>query len=111
MVQNLPEVKPKSTLLRVSSIATPLQEASISNIPARAEASKAGTGSSQQPGNAGSSKQGETTTTGTYKETLTNIKVFKETCPKEKLTEGDQDSVLEAFQPPSAGGLEALVNH
>jgi hypothetical protein len=76
---------------------------STANILARAEASKAGTGSSQQPGNAGSSKQGETPTStfkrprsegstptevartlkrprdskgpGTYKEALTNIKV------------------------------------
>jgi hypothetical protein len=78
VVQNLPEVKPKTTLLGVSSIDTLPQEASTSNTPAvgeglghlvsgvgglsvcarrklknaRAEASKAGTGSSQQLGNA-----------------------------------------------------------
>jgi hypothetical protein len=36
---------------------------------------------------------------GTYIEALTNIKVviFKETYPEEKLTEGDQDSILEAL--------------
>jgi hypothetical protein len=36
---------------------------------------------------------------GTYKESLTNIKaaIFKETYPEEKLTEGDQDSILEAL--------------
>jgi hypothetical protein len=81
---------------------------------ARDEASKAGTGSSQQPGNSGSSKQGKPPTSTfkrprsevstptemartlkrprDYKEALTNIKVaiFKETYPEEKLTKGDQ---------------------
>jgi hypothetical protein len=31
---------------------------------------------------------------GTYKEALTNI---KDTCPEDKLTEDDQDSILEAL--------------
>ncbi|PNF41014.1 hypothetical protein B7P43_G08808 [Cryptotermes secundus] len=92
---------------------------------ARDGASKAGTGGSQQPGNVDSPKQGETPTgtfkrprsegstptelaralkrprdskgSGTYKEALANIKVaiFKETYPEDKLTEGDQDSILE----------------
>jgi hypothetical protein len=62
MVQNLTEAKPKTTLLGVRSTDTPLQGGSISNTPARAEASKAGTGSNQQLGNAGSFKQGETPT-------------------------------------------------
>jgi hypothetical protein len=57
--KNLPDAKPKTTLLRDSSTDTPLQGASTSKTPARAETSKAGTGSSQQPGNAGSFKQGK----------------------------------------------------
>jgi hypothetical protein len=59
VVQNLPEAKPKATLLGVGSTDTPLHGASTSNTPARAEASEAGTGSSHQPGNSGSFKQGE----------------------------------------------------
>jgi hypothetical protein len=93
VVRNLPEVKPRTPLLGVSSTDTPLQGASTSSIPtvgerlghlvsgvgglhlaktvmsgcarwklkkARAKASEAGTGGSQQPGNAGAPKQGET---------------------------------------------------
>jgi hypothetical protein len=44
VVQNLPETKQKTTLLRVGSTDTPQQGASTANTPARAEASKAGTG-------------------------------------------------------------------
>jgi hypothetical protein len=127
VVQNLPEAKPKTSLLGVGSTDTPLQGASTSDTPIRAEASKAGTRSSQQPGNAGLSKQGEIPTgtfkwprsegsiptemartlkrprdfkgPGTYKEALPNIKVaiFKDTYPEDKLTEDDQDSILEAL--------------
>jgi hypothetical protein len=86
---------------------------------ARAGASKAGTGGIQQPGNAGAPKQGEIPIEGstptettrtpkrprdskgpeTYKEALTNIKiaVFRETYPEDKLTEDDQNSILEAL--------------
>jgi hypothetical protein len=92
---------------------------------AKAMASKAGTEGIQQPGNAGAPKQGETLTEtpkrprsegstptemarptkrsrnstgrGTYKEALTNIKIaiLKLTYPEDKLTEDDQDSILE----------------
>jgi hypothetical protein len=92
---------------------------------ARARASEAGTGGIQQPANVSTSKQGETTTKtlksprsegsiptetarapkrprdskgpGTYMEALTIIKVaiFRETYPEDKLTEDNQNSILE----------------
>jgi hypothetical protein len=159
VVRNLPEVKPRTPLLGVSSTYTPLQGTSISSIPtageglghllfgvgglrlvkkawsgcarrklkkASARASEAGTGGIQQPGNVGAPKQGETSTetfqrprsegstptetarspkkkprdssgSGTYKETLTNIKIaiFRETYPEDKLTEDDQNCILD----------------
>jgi hypothetical protein len=91
----------------------------------KARASKAGIGGIQQSGNASAPKQGETLTEtfnrqrsegsipsrtlrppkkpgdsseqGNYKEVLTNIKIaiFKETYPEDKLTEHDQESILE----------------
>jgi hypothetical protein len=94
---------------------------------ARAKASEEGSGGIQQSGNAGAPKQGEppnenlkrprsegSTPTetarapkrprdskgpGTYKEALTNIKIaiFRETYPEDKLTEDDQNSILEAL--------------
>jgi hypothetical protein len=93
VVKHLPEVKPRSPLLRVSSTDTSLQGASTPSIPtareglghpvsgvgglrlakkalsgcarwklkkAKARASEAGTGGIQQPGNAGATKQGQT---------------------------------------------------
>jgi hypothetical protein len=90
-----------------------------------ARASKAGTGGIQQPGNASMPKQGETSTKtpkrprsggsipkemarapkrprdssgpGTNKEAPTNIKtaIFRETYPEDKLTEEDQNYILE----------------
>jgi hypothetical protein len=90
---------------------------------ARARASEAGTGGIQQPANAGAPKQGETlnrprsegsTSTQTarapkmpmdskgpraYKEAVINIKIaiFRETYPEDKLTEDDQNSILEVM--------------
>jgi hypothetical protein len=90
---------------------------------ARARASEAETGGIQQPGNAGAPKQGETlkrprsegstpTQTarapkrprdskgpGTYKEAVTNIKIaiFREKYAEDKLTEDDQNSILEVL--------------
>jgi hypothetical protein len=151
-VRNLPKVKPRTTLLGVSSTDTPLQGASTSSIPtgqvvsgvgglrlakkalsgctrrklkeARARASEAGTRGIQQPGNAGTPKQGGTSTetirrprsegrtpTETarapkrptdfrgpeiYKEALTSTKiaVFRETYPEDKQTENDQNFIL-----------------
>jgi hypothetical protein len=87
---------------------------------------QAGTGGTQQPGNKGVPKQGETLTRtsnrprlqgrtptkrvrppkrprkssgpGTYKDALTNINIaiFKENHPEDKLTENEQDHILEA---------------
>jgi hypothetical protein len=92
---------------------------------AKAEASEAETGDIQQTGNASALKKGDTSTEtpqrprsegsthtetarppkrprdssgpGYYKEALTNIKIaiFKETYPEDKLTEHDQESILE----------------
>jgi hypothetical protein len=91
----------------------------------KAKASQAGTGGIQQPGNGGMSKQGETPTgaskrprsedstptesvrplkrprdssgPGTCREALTNIKIaiLKENYPEDKLTEDDQEHILE----------------
>jgi hypothetical protein len=92
---------------------------------ARAGASEAGTGGTQQPGNASMPKQGETSTEslkrprsegsnptetarvpkrlrnssgpGTYMEAVTNIKIsiFWETYPEDRLMEDNQDCILE----------------
>jgi hypothetical protein len=86
---------------------------------AKAEASVARTGGTQQPGHAHSYKKGETPTgtpkrprmevnpptvrsqpqkgPGTYKEALTSFKVaiFRETYSEDKITEEDRDSILE----------------
>lgn len=159
LVQNLPEAKPETTPLGVSSTDIPLQGASTSSIPtvgeglgpqvpvvsgfrlvkklsgcarrkrkmAGARPSEAGTGGIQQPGIAASPKQGETPTRTfkrprseertptemsralkrsrdakgpeTYNETVTNVKVaiFRETYPEDKLTEGDQNSILDVL--------------
>jgi hypothetical protein len=88
---------------------------------ASARAIEAGTWGIQQPANAGVPKQGETSTEtlkrplqkrpehqkgpgtlkgpGTYKEALTNVKIaiFRETYPEDKLTEDDQNSILEVL--------------
>jgi hypothetical protein len=113
---------------------------------ARATANKVETGSIQQPGNAGTPKQGETLTEnfkrpmsegsnptaetasspkrprdssgpGTYKETLTNIRVaiFKETYPEGKITEDDQNYILEelgrVFRATPKGELPLLQSY
>jgi hypothetical protein len=92
---------------------------------AKAKSSEAGTGGIQQPGNASTTKQVEIPTEtpkrprsegstptetvrppkrprdckgpGNYKEALTNIKVaiFKDTYPEDKVSENDQDCILE----------------
>jgi hypothetical protein len=84
---------------------------------------EAGTGGIRQPGNASTPQQGETLTetlknprsentaptetdrppkrardssgAGNYKEALTNIAIFKETYPEDKLTQHGQESILE----------------
>jgi hypothetical protein len=95
---------------------------------AKARESEAGTGGIHQPGNASAPKQGETLTEtlkrarsevstptemarppkrprnpsgpGNYKEVLNNIKIAisKETYPEDKLTEHDQESILEELE-------------
>jgi hypothetical protein len=94
---------------------------------ARAKASEGGSGGIQQSRNTGACKQGEPPTEtlirprsegstrtetarapktpkdskgpGTYKEAPTNIKIaiFRETYPEDKLTEDDQNYILEAM--------------
>jgi hypothetical protein len=94
-------------------------------VKARARVSEAETGSIQQPGNAGVSKQGEASTEthkrprsegsthtetvtapkrtrdssepGTCKEALTNMKIniFRETYPEDKLAEDDHNCIQE----------------
>jgi hypothetical protein len=100
---------------------------------AKAKSSEAGTGGIQQPGNARATKEVETSTEtpkrqrsegstltetvrppkrprdckgpGNYKETLTNIKIaiFKETYPENKVTDNDQDCILEELEKSCSG--------
>jgi hypothetical protein len=179
VVRNLPDVKPRTPILGVSSTDTPLQGASSSSIPtegegldnlaygvsgfrpakktlsgsarrklkkARGRVREAGTGGIQQPGNAGAPKQGGTSTEtlkrprsegsnptaetvsspkmprdssgpGTYMEELTNIKIaiFRETYPEDKITEDDQNCILEelgrVFRATPVGELPLLKSH
>jgi hypothetical protein len=155
VVRNLPNVIPRTLLSGVCSFDIPLQGARSYSTPAgdslrhlasglgrlnlvrtklsgctrqklkKAKASQAGTRGTQQPGNAGTPKHGETSTRtskrpkledttpterarppkrprdssgpGTYKEALTNIKIaiFKENYPEDKLTKDNQDQILD----------------
>lgn len=178
VVRNLPEVKPSTPLLGVSSTDTPLQGASSSSTPtegeglehlasgagglrlakkalsgcarrklkkARAMAREAGTGGIQRPGNAGMPEQGGTSTEtlkrprsegsnptaetarfpkrprdfsgpGTY-EALTYVKIaiFRETYPEGKITEDDQNCILEelgrVFRATPVGELPHLKSY
>jgi hypothetical protein len=50
---------------------------------------------------------------GTYKEALTNIKlaIFKEKYPEDKLTENDQDHILEELRRVFCGTLQGELPH
>jgi hypothetical protein len=165
-VRNLPEILSRTSLPGVGSSNTPLHEASSSSIPAegglrhlasgvsklhlakaklsgcarrklkKAKASQAGTRGTQQLGNGGMPKQGETPTEAskeprsdgstpteqvgpakrpgdsrgpeTYREALTNIKIaiFKENYPEDKLTEDEQEHTLKELGRVFRGTLK-----